>query len=287
MSDIKQQIQAALLERRPLSPSTLKTYTSVLSSLMKKLDKDITYLSQHPSKVVEHIEQMDKPATKKTILSALLVLTGIEEYNAAMRENIAVVTEQYKQHKRNEKLEGKDLSFERVKEKNKELQERWEAMPNNYDRAQDLLIAMLVSGEWQIPRRLMDWTAMRASSVNVDSKKDNFIRGNKFVFNVYKTAHLYHTQTVDIHPQVKKMIARINKLQPNREYLLVNNKGAPMSVQTLHKKIKSMYGFSVNQLRSTFLTDEVYNDGLLQRLKTVASDMGHSMQAAQEFYVKN
>ena len=82
----REKIHDAIKERRPqLSASSLKTYVSILFNLHKKLEPDGDDLKffGEDHKILESLK--DKPPqTRKTILSALFVLTGNAEYNKIM-----------------------------------------------------------------------------------------------------------------------------------------------------------------------------------------------------------
>ena len=81
-----------ITERRPkLSTSSVKTYASTLNNLFKKVhpstDFDVKLLDD-TDKVLNHIKEV--PASKrKSILSALVVLTGSTIYKDAMMNDIS------------------------------------------------------------------------------------------------------------------------------------------------------------------------------------------------------
>ena len=75
-------ISDAIKEARPtLSASSIRTYTSILTSLhkkcfMKELDlKDFN----NTKKILEYLHSK-APGSRKTVLSALVVLTQLDEY---------------------------------------------------------------------------------------------------------------------------------------------------------------------------------------------------------------
>lgn len=284
--NVRETLEQALRAKRDFSTSTMRTYVSLLASLLKRIGSDNIEELQKSDEVIRIVnEQIESPQTKKTLFSALFLLTTDDKYNQAMRNNIVIVNDHYKKRKLDDKRKSVDLSFDQIKEINRRFVDAYKQNPKDLDRLQTLLISMLCSGEFQPPRRLLDYAAMRLK--NVDKKSDNYVQGKSFIFNKYKTARLYGTQTVAIHPEVLRLILKLRRLDPTREYLLQNSKGGPMSTSSLHKKLKTMYGFGIDMLRSVFLTDEVYSDGLLTRLENLAEDMGHSVDAAKSFYVKD
>ncbi len=287
MSDFRDDIKKALLEKRKLSDSTLRTYASVLYNVADKMDeKYLGVFTHQKAKVLEYVSQLEKPQTRKTILSALFVLTGEKTYQDRMKEDIDVVNKHYSTRKMDAKREEKKISFDAVKEINARLLREHQGHPYDREKLQNYVITMLCSGEHVSPRRLLDWISMKTK--NYDKKTDNYILGNKFYFNKYKTAKLYGLQTIDIPPAVKAMINKLKKLNPpTSDFLLNNRKGETLTSSGLNKILTSIYGFSVDMLRSIFLTDEVYDNDLLKKLEKTASEMGHSLDAQKIFYVKD
>ena len=287
MSDFREDIKKSLLEKRKLSDSTLRTYSSVLYNVADKLgEKHLGVFSEQKSKVLEYVTGLEKPQTRKTILSALFVLTGEKDYQDKMKEDIDVVNKHYSARKMDAKREEKKIPFEQVKEINAKLLREHQSSPYDREKLQNYVISMLCSGEHISPRRLLDWISMKTK--NYDKKTENYILGNKFYFNKYKTSRLYGLQTIDIPPNVKAMINKLKKLNPpTSDYLLNNRKGEPLTSSGLNKLLTSIYGFSVDMLRSIFLTDEVYDNDLLKKLEKTAMEMGHSVEAQKMFYVKD
>lgn len=287
MSDFREDIKKSLLEKRKLSDSTLRTYSSVLFNVADKLgEKHLGIFTEQKSKVLEYVNGLEKPQTRKTILSALFVLTGEKDYQDKMKEDIDVVNKHYSTRKMDAKREEKKIPFAEVKEINARLLREHQASPYDREKLQNYIISMLCSGEHISPRRLLDWISMKIK--NYDKKTENYILGNKFYFNKYKTSKLYGLQTIEIPPAVKAMINKLKKLNPpTSDYLLNNRKGEPLTSSGLNKILTSIYGFSVDMLRSIFLTDEVYDDDLLKKLEKTASEMGHSLAAQKMFYVKD
>ena len=89
MSTLKQLLEKEIMERRPkLGISSVKTYLSILASLYMKMKGtgDINWFSDNHKSILEYLEDKNKQ-TKKTILSALFVLTGKEEDRKSTRLN--------------------------------------------------------------------------------------------------------------------------------------------------------------------------------------------------------
>ena len=80
------------------------------------------------------------------------------------------------------------------------------------------------------------------------------------------------------------MLKKVN----DSDYLLVNLKtGKPFSQSALSKRLTKLFGFSVDMLRSIYLSDVTYNDELQKKLEKTAADMGSSVNAQTQFYVKD
>ena len=104
--DFRKEISDALKKQRPnLADSSLKTYVSMLYNLHKKLNgnEKLEWFNDNEDEVMKESE--NKPlATKKTLLSALFVLTGKESYNKSM---ILYCKESHKITSENKKNENK------------------------------------------------------------------------------------------------------------------------------------------------------------------------------------
>ena len=81
MSSIAKEIIDRITSNRPnLSNGTIKTYTSLLMNVLKKLNSDKIDTLNDTNKVIEYVSNLTSDQTKKTILASLYVLTGNEEY---------------------------------------------------------------------------------------------------------------------------------------------------------------------------------------------------------------
>jgi len=288
MSELKKQINDALKEKRPnLSVSSLKTYTSLLVSIYNKLDgKDGLDFFDNYDKIIEHIENMTKPQTKKTALSSLFVLTGIKEYQEHMITNIKVVNEIYKNQKHNPERTKKLKSYEEIVSIHNQIKENYKKNPT-IDKIMDLIISYLSTGVLGVdlpPRRVLDYSLMKIR--NYDVNKDNYIKGNQMFFNQYKTKDRYGLQTIII---PKELITVINKWKKINEgdYLLVNDDGEPFTSSGLSKKVGRLFeGNTIDMLRSIFLSHYYKDMPKLEEMEKLARDMSHSVSAAMNYYVK-
>ena len=89
MSDFRYTLTNHLQKQRPnLSLSSLRTYSSVLFNLhtkhMKQNHNDIEWFSNQYQSILDYLNTNTKKSTRKSILSALYVLTNRPEYREQM-----------------------------------------------------------------------------------------------------------------------------------------------------------------------------------------------------------
>ena len=126
----REEIEHDLKEKRPnLSASSLKTYVSILFNLHKKLDPEGEDMKifDDDEKILEHLK--DKPpSSRKTVLSALFVLTGKAEYNKVMLEDCKHTNDKYKEQKKSQKEEDGWVSVDEIKQIYDDLLEKVKLM---------------------------------------------------------------------------------------------------------------------------------------------------------------
>jgi integrase len=137
-----------------------------------------------------------------------------------------------------------------------------------------------------VPRRAMDYTEMKIS--DIDPKKDNYIKGDKMIFNIYKTSKNKGTDVLEIPKKLKSILKKWISINPT-EYLLFDTKLQKLSsikVNQRLNKIMNRPGFSVNMFRHIYLTDK-YKDTMkeMKEMQKDMEDMGSSMKQATT-YVK-
>jgi hypothetical protein len=110
-------ISDALLAKRKLTDSTLRTYTSLLSALNRKMDgeKELKFFKEKSTDIKAYIAKMDKPQSRKTILSALFVLTSEASYSEVMNADIKLVNDIYSTKKMSSERKEKALSIVQMK----------------------------------------------------------------------------------------------------------------------------------------------------------------------------
>jgi integrase len=290
-----------LREKRPnLSESSLITYTSILSTLYKRVFGDSDENPdpkkfEYYEKVLQYLHTMPPP-TRKTVLSALIVATGgNEEYRKQMLEDINSYNKQIKTQEKTpqQKESWVDSShiravWEDLQSKANRLYKLPDKTPADLQQIQQFVLLTVLGGIFMAPRRSLDWTAFKAN--DVDSAKDNYLdkKRKELVFNRYKTAKVYHQQRVACPPEVLKILNRWIKLRPTREYLFFDIAGNPLSSVKVNQRFVKMFGKNagVNQMRHTYLTDKYGHT--LEENKKIAQTMEEmgSSPAQLTLYVK-
>ena len=278
--------------KRPnLNVKSIKTYSSVLNTIRKDLNIDKVKDFNNDKKILKYLEDM--PVNKrKTRLSALLVLTDNENYKKQMLEDInkfnANVKEQKKSDVEKENWMSKEeinKIYDKSKKRANELYKKGTDLKiSEFQTIQDFILLSLFV--LNVPRRAMDYTEMKIS--DIDPKKDNYIKGDKMIFNIYKTSKNKGTDVLEIPKKLKSILNKWIKINPT-EYLLFDTKLQKLSsikVNQRLNKIMNRPGFSVNMFRHIYLTDK-YKDTMkeMKEMQKDMEDMGSSMKQATT-YVK-
>lgn len=282
-------------EKRPnISKSSLKTYESILRNLYDKMDWDtknynMDLFDKDPEKVLKYLK--DLPSNKrKTILSALVVITDNKAYRELMLDDIKEYNKvQAKQEKPDNDnwVEQDELDkVYKVLKHNANLLYKKEKLNNtDLQEIQNYIILTLFNGEYIPPRRSKDYVNFKIK--NVDKGHDNFINKNFFIFNTYKTAKTYGQQKVEIPKELKTILNKWIKVNPT-EFLLFDSNNKPLSNVKLNQRINKLFGkkVGVNQMRKTFLSNK-YGD-LIDKKNELAEDfkkMGSST-SQENIYIK-
>lgn len=284
-------------EKRPnISNSSLKTYESILRNLYDKIgfetkNYQMEKFDKESDKVLKYLK--DLPSNKrKTILSALVVITDNKAYRELMLDDIKEYNkEEAKQSKTDSQKENwvekndmtnlvkslrntANLLYKKDKLTNSDLQE-----------IQNYIILCLYSGEYIPPRRSKDYVNFKIK--NVDKGHDNFIDKNFFVFNSYKTAKTYGQQKVEIPKELKTILNKWIKINPT-EFLLFDTSLKPLSNVKLNQRLNKLFGkkAGVNMMRKSYLSSK-YGD-LIDTKNELAKDfkdMGSST-LQENIYIK-
>jgi hypothetical protein len=277
MPDLKEYIK----DKRPtLSASSITTYNSILRNLYKKVfgaGEIETKKFEETDKILAHLKEVP-PNKRKTILSALVIITDDKKYRDLMLEDIKEYNHEIgKQEKSDSQKEnwvaGGDIKslWDNLKRNTDLIYKKSHLTPNDLQQIQSYIIVSLLGGVFVPPRRskdLVDWKIK-----NVDKSKDNYLDKSSIHYNSYKTAKCYGEQVVQIPTALKNIITKWIKVNPT-DYLLFDTNMNPLTSVKLNQRLNKLFDgkkVGVNALRHTYLTDK-YADTMEQK-KKIDKDM--------------
>jgi integrase len=284
-------------QRPKLSEGSLNTYASLLKSLYNNVfdskDVDLERFNKDDDKIIKHLEDLP-PNKRKTILSALLVVTSNDKYKKLMMGDIKEYSNEIKKQEKTETQKKNSISNDEIKSKWNELREEAEHLykkkqlnSNDLQQIQKFIILSLFGGIFVPPRRNLDYSEMKIK--DIDKKTDNYIDKNSFVFNRYKTDKFHGQQKETIPPALLSILKKWIKTNPN-EYLLFDaDKGDKLNSVQVTQRINRIFGknISVNTFRHTYLTEK-YGD-TIKKNNEIQKDMESMGSSANMLttYVKN
>ena len=290
---LREIIEDKIKEKRPnLNSSSLKTYVSILFNLHKKLDPDGETLDwfNDDVKILDFLKEKT-PQTRKTVLSALFVLTGNENYQKLMIDDCKHTNEMYKSQKKSQKEEENWMSSAEIKEIYDDLYQRVNLLfsqkliadyttINNY-----ILLGCLGGVSGLSPRRSKGYTEMKIKNY---TSADNYYKAGKFYFNVYKTAKEYGEQVIDVKqkaPEFFKILNKWVKINPT-EYLLFSSNQQKLTSPQITRMLNKLLGKNVSSsmLRHIYLTEK-YGD-IQNEMEMDAKEMSHSKSTQAEYIKK-
>ena len=292
--NFRENIKEVLKNKRPnLTESSLKTYVSILATISKKLDPNNTNISifENHEPILELLKDLP-PASRKTRLSPLFVITGKDIYQRLMLEDCQVTNQSYREQLKTEKQKEHWITMDEVGKLydhffNNTTKIFNNKHPLNYTVINNyLLLACLGGISGLAPRRSQDFSEMRIK--DFDESKDNFYKNGVFHFNIYKTSQKYGTQTINVKekaPAFYKLLQKWIKINPT-PYLLFGDTQQKLTSSQITKRFNYLFGkkSSVNNLRHAYLTER-YGD-IQQEMANDSEMMSHS-PATQALYIKH
>ena len=284
-------------EKRPkLSVSSLKTYKSILTNLYRKCfpDDDEIDLKKFDDEkcIMEHLKDIVF-SKRKTILAALVVITGNKEYTKMMSSDINEYNKEQLLQKKDGKFENM-IEISDVEKVMKELEKATKPLfkkenldMKDYQKIQDYVLLALTSGIYQAPRRSLDWV-MKVK--DYDAEKDNYVdmKKKKFVFNNFKTKSSKGQQIIEI---PKPLLAILKKwiaiLPSDMDYLLFDGKGGAITPSQITHRLNNIFGkpISTSLLRHIYISSK-FSGINLKDLSDTANAMGQSSVFTTLTYVK-
>jgi hypothetical protein len=280
-------------QKRPtLSDSSIKTYTSVLRSLHKKVFGDVINVDNFKKKpeIMAYLEPL--PFSKRrTVLSALVVITDDADYRDLMMADAESMNTELKQQHKTEEQSKNWVSAEEIEGRYKALREMAEHLYKKKDHTekdlqdiQQYIILCLLGGKYIVPRRSKDYCDFKIANITA---KDNRMDKNQFVFVSYKTAKTYGKQVLDIPKELKSILKKWIKINPT-DWLLFDMNLEPLTSIKLNQRLNKIFGkkTGVNLLRHSYLTDRFADHTEKQKeAEQTMTDMGSSINQLQ-LYVK-
>ena len=295
MDNLKKELEEKISKNRPnIKASSIKTYISCLSNLVKKMDGELDIkFFDNTKKILSYLE--DKTSVqRKTCLSALFILTQDEDYQKPMLEDIKKVNEQYKEQVKNKKesdnwIEQEDLQamYNTYLKIANDIFKKKEWSNSDITELQKYFLLAFLGGYFFPPRRSQDFTELKLK--NFDKEKDNFYFKGCFYFNVYKTAKSFGEQKIELPVDIDKMVKKYMKKIDN-EYFFFNPKtGNKFTSPNITLMINSIFGnkISVNMLRHFFLSNKYKDIPALLEMEDTAKKMGHDIKTSLGMYVKH
>ena len=292
MTDIKAYIKS---KREGLADSSITTYASILKSLYKKIwgseKMDFEKFREHKV-ILESLKDLP-PNKRKTILSALFIITEIPQYRSLMMEDSTAYAKEMSQNKKTETQEENwvepqeiDAVLAKLEADAKAIYKKTTPTPQDLQEVQNYIIMALLSGKYIPTRRSKDFVDFKIKSINPET--DNYIEGkNKLVFNSYKTAKTYGKQTIPLPIKLKNILFKWIQYNPT-DYLLFDVNMNPLTNVKLNQRINKIFGdkkVSVNQLRHTNITEALGDHKASQKkAEKLMSDMGSSMSMVDTYY---
>lgn len=302
-----------LTETKKVAESTADAYLKTLTILNdKKPFKNLTFLKKTDVILAKVAEYAD--STQKAILATLVSVLSLHTDTPAQkrlhelyREKMMGKVEETK--KVDEGKEGQKtkkqtenwVSWEEVKSKKEELAKEVETsrtkkalLVGDYDHLISLVVLSLYTDIQ--PRRNQDYTEMlvvKQWKTEMPTTHNYYdIKGQRFVFNKFKTAKTYGQQIVELPESLKATLTYYIKRHPlakekKTDYpLLVDAHGEPLTaVNAITRILNKLFGgkkVGSSMLRHIFITDKY--GGTKVEQETDALAMGHSVAEQQKVY---
>jgi hypothetical protein len=289
-----------LAERRSsLSKSSITTYNSILTNLYKKIfGEGEIHLNnfEETDKIIDFLKDIS-PNKRKTILSALVVLTDNKKYRELMLEDISSYNKDMSHQEKSETQKENWLSeeeinatYDRLKKEADYLYKKPTLTMGDLQIIQDYIILCLLGGKYIPVRRSLDYVNMKKSGQLVKDK-DNYIdwKKNEMIFNIFKTAKYYGKQELTIPSDLKRILNKWAKQSPHTDFLLFDNNSNPLTSVKLNQRFEKIFGkkASVNLLRHSYLT-KLYGHHIEEskKMDNTATNMGTSSHMIKDIYIK-
>jgi integrase len=291
---MSEQIKDIIVKNKPnISKSSITTYLSILNNLHKKIfDSNIDIDNFNKAdKILKFLETLE-PSKRKTVLSALVVITDNKKYRDQMLKDIEVYKSNESTQKKNEKqneswvdTETIDDIYDKLNNNVKLLYKKKSYTSSDLQEIQQFIILCVLSGKFIPPRRSKDYVEFKIK--DIDLENDNYINKKTMIFNVYKTAKTYQRQEIPIPPELLKILNKWIKINPT-EYLFFDTNFKKLSNVKLTQRLNKIFGkkASVNQMRHTYLSNKYQKTIDLNKEMEDDMKMMGTSKAQEKIYIK-
>lgn len=303
-----------LISNRPhLSETSVRTYKSNISKLLKSIDKEITSLKDVEDNFDLIFDKlMEYPFNiRKTKMSAFIVFLDEGELNKKNRVEMlerlrdVLFEDANKYNKRENKQSLSETQkknyipwtdvlkiYKRLEIQAKPLFKLDELKKSQYN---TLVEYVLLSCYVLIPpRRSKDYADFVLE--NPDTEIDNYMYSEKkgkktfyyFIFNSYKNSSRLGTQKIPIPTPLKNILNKWKKVQKDRSNYLISTYGgkkvSQVKINQIISRIFNARKIGPSMLRHIYLTHQ-YKDVDLQKLQEDTENMGNSQISRTLKYV--
>ena len=309
MADTKyMQTVAKKWEESQLAPRTIQTYMTSLKTLAEGPFKSASFIKD-PVDIMTRINKYDSLNTRRTMLSAVIALGRINKtYGKIVKaylpsnDELRVAINKEREERAGAKTEREEtnwMSWNDVITKRdelindvKRLPERAFTHPADWTKATRMMVLSLYT--MLPPRRNKDYSEMVMVYTDAEMPKDkNYIvfdkdgTPTKFIFNVYKTAGKYGSQTIMIPEDLAAIIRIYYEHRKNivGDRFLLNSDMNPLHpVNGLTRILNAALGGNVgsSMLRHIFLSDS----GDIGKMTETAKAMAHSVGMQTQYMRK-
>ena len=249
------------LKRPSLSDSSVITYASILRSLYAKVfqSKDVDVKKFDDTKSILGFLKEVPANRRKTILSALVIITDNAEYRDQMLGDIKTYNNNISTQVKTPEQEASWITMDEVKKVFDQLSKQASVLYKketlssaDLQEIQNFVIIALLGGMFIPPRRSLDFTNF---TIRIDPAL-NYLDKKTLVFNSYKTAKTYGQQIVECPPALLKILKKW--ISSNKtDWLLFDSNGGKLTPVKLNERLNKIFGgrkISVNSLRHSYLT---------------------------------
>ena len=288
--DNRIELKQFINSKRPaLASSSVITYASILRSLYYKVfhSKDIDYAKFDESNtILEYLKDVT-PNKRKTILSALFIITNNQKYKDQMMEDVRIYNKQVTTQEKTATQKLNSISTDEIEKIYKSLAKqasllyKKEQLTNTDLQAiQNYIMIALLGGIFIPPRRSKDYVDFKIK--NIDPKL-NYIDKKTMLFHSYKTAKFHGQQIIEIPPPLLKILKKWISVNPS-DYLLMDTNMNPLTAVKITQRLNKIFcgkHIAINSLRHCYLTDKYsdtikVNDALANDLAKMGSSMAQS-----------